>query len=124
MSMLFRKTDVLFVCVMLGAAAFTYKTKHDAEAVLSQVRGLENKIRFEEDTITVLRADWSLLKQPGRLQKLTEIYADELGLVPTEPTQIGDIASIPQRPLTIDGLLEGQLAGQASDPVTTGAVGR
>ena len=42
------------------------------------MRKIEAQIRFEEDTIDLLKADWSLLTQPSRLQKLAEIYQAEL----------------------------------------------
>jgi len=122
MSKLFRKTDALLICVMVAAAAFTYKTKHDAEAMLSEVRRLENQIRFEEDTMTVLRADWSLLTQPSRLQKLAETYKEQLGLGPVETTQIGDLAGLPPRPLTVDQLLQNGIADLDTDPLMTGGI--
>ena len=52
------------------------------------MRKIEREIRFEEDTIDLLKADWSLLTQPSRLQKLAEIYQAELALQPIEPHQI------------------------------------
>lgn len=122
---MFRTTDMVLIGVMVCAAGFTYITKHDAEAELAKVRKLEAAIRFEEETIDVLKADWSLLTQPARLQKLAETYRDELHLVPVEAHQIGDIAELPERPLRIEDLVgEGATAGAATDDVTTGGIGR
>lgn len=117
---MFRKTDVVLIAVMVGAAAFTYTTKHGAEAEYSKLRRLQAAIRFEEETIDVLKADWSLLTQPSRLQKLAEIYHDELHLVPVEAHQIGEISELPERPLSIEELV----AGDGVDGVTTGSVGQ
>jgi hypothetical protein len=37
----FRTSDTVLIAVMVAAAAFTYKTKHDAEDKYSEVRKLE-----------------------------------------------------------------------------------
>lgn len=116
---------MVLVAVMVSAAAFTYVTKHDAEAELGKLRKLEAAIRFEEESIDVLRADWSLLKQPARLQRLSDVYHSELHLVPLEAHQIADIDDLPMPPVRIEDLSNGQLGGMADsgvDAVTTGGV--
>lgn len=117
---MFRKTDVVLIAVMVAAAAFTYTTKHGAEAEYSKLRRLQAAIRFEEETIDVLKADWSLLTQPSRLQKLAETYRDELHLVPVEAHQIGEISELPERMLSIEDIV----AGGGIDDVTTGDIGQ
>ena len=62
---MFRTSDIVLIAVMVAAAAFTYKTKHEAEKWLTENQRLEQQIRFEEDSIDVLKADWSLLTQPA-----------------------------------------------------------
>ena len=101
---MFRTSDIILISVMIGAAAVTYTIKHRAENTLADIRNLDRQIRYEEDTIDLLKADWSLLKQPSRLQTLTETYQDELGLQDLDPNQIGDISEIPERPLGIEDL--------------------
>ncbi len=116
---------MVLIAVMVCAAGFTYTTKHDAEAEYSKLRKLEAAIRFEEETIDVLRADWSLLTQPARLQKLAETYKDELHLVPVEAHQIAKIEELPERPLSIEDIVgEGEIAGRPVDGVTTGGIGQ
>ncbi|PZO78989.1 MAG: hypothetical protein DI629_10695 [Mesorhizobium amorphae] len=96
---MFRTTDMILIAVMVGTAGFTYKTKHDAEAMLHHLRRLEAQIRYEEDTIDLLKADWSLLTQPSRLQKLTETFAADLSLAPVEPRQIVGLDAVPLKPV-------------------------
>lgn len=125
---MFRTSDIILISVMIGAAAVTYTIKHRAENTLAEIRQLDRQIRFEEDTIDLLKADWSLLKQPARLQKLTETYAEELDLQDLDPNQIGEVAEIPQRPLGIEDVIDGNfgdaIAGDMSspDPIETGGV--
>jgi hypothetical protein len=109
---------------MVSAAAFTYKTKHEAENRLDVVRKLEAQIRLEEDTIDLLKADWSLLTQPSRLQKLSEVYQTELNLQPTSARQFVDIGQVPIKPVGIeDATGPGELEANApTDKTTTGGI--
>ena len=122
---MFRTSDIVLIAVMVSAAAFTYKTKHQAEDQLATVRKIEAQIRFEEDSIDLLKADWSLLTQPSRLQKLAEIYETELNLQPVEAHQIVGLDELPSRPVEIQDFSTQRLGGMAegeTDQTTTGAV--
>ncbi|MBX3568426.1 MAG: hypothetical protein KF914_10235 [Rhizobiaceae bacterium] len=123
---MFRTSDMVLIAVMVGAAAFTYKTKQEAEHELATVRKLESSIRFEKDSIDLLQADWSLLTQPARLQKLAEAYQADLQLGPVQPHQFARIAEVPLRPLGINDIigqsLEATLEELTTDQTTTGAV--
>ena len=122
---MFRTTDIVLIAAMVAGAAFTYNTKHQVESQLAEVRKIEAAIRFEQDSMTVLRADWSLLTQPSRLQKLTELYQDQLVLVPLEAHQIVGIDELPARPVNIENLPTPRLGGMAQsevDETVTGGV--
>ncbi|MET0940954.1 MAG: hypothetical protein ABWY13_06280 [Mesorhizobium sp.] len=122
---MFRTSDIVLIAVMVSAAAFTYKTKHEAENRLDAVRRIESQIRLEEDTIILLKADWSLLTQPSRLQKLSEIYHAELSLQPVEAHQIVGLDELPLRPMGIEDLSSERLGGMADngqDPTVTGGI--
>ncbi|WP_173932075.1 hypothetical protein [Chelativorans sp. Marseille-P2723] len=125
---MFRTSDIVLIAVMLSAAAFTYKTKHDAQAMMNRVEALATQIQIEKDRIDVLKADWSLLTQPARLQKLAETYEGELGLKPVEPQQItgqAALGGIPMRPPTLESLIvESAKELIVPDPLMTGGVGR
>jgi hypothetical protein len=115
---LLRTSDMLFVCAVIAAAAFTYKAKHDAEGQLAELRRVQAAIKLERETIDVLKADWSLFTQPARLQRLAETYADDLGLRPLDPSQIGTVAELPPRPLDIELLIEEGVDVTAAMPDT------
>jgi hypothetical protein len=121
----FRTSDIVLIAVMVSAAAFTYKTKHEAEERLAEVRKIEADISYEEDTIDLLKADWSLLTQPSRLQKLSEIYSAQLGLQPVEARQIVGLDELPERPVEIPDVSSQPLGGMAEggqDRIATGDV--
>jgi len=90
-----RTLDIILIVFMTVAAAVTYTIKHRAEDKLAEVHKLEAEIRLEKDTIDLLKADWSLLTQPGRLQQLITAYQTELQLVPTESTQLARPMELP-----------------------------
>jgi hypothetical protein len=127
----FRTTDIVLIAVMVSAAAFTYNTKRKVEDQLAEVHRIEGEIKFEQDSMDLLKADWSLLTQPSRLQKLTDIYQAELQLQPVDASQIGSLEDLPQKPVEIPDLSTQRLGGmadgtdaKAKDRIVTGAVVR
>nr|WP_316655007.1 hypothetical protein [uncultured Gellertiella sp.] len=90
-----RTTDFVLVVVMTVAASVTYTIKHRAELKLAEVRKIESDIRLEKDTIDLLKADWALLAQPNRLDRLIANYQGELQLVPTASTQLARPNELP-----------------------------
>jgi hypothetical protein len=124
----FRTSDIVLIAAMVAAAAFTYKTKHEAEDRQASLRKIEQQIRFEEDSMDLLKADWSLLTQPSRLQKLSQTFQVELGLQPLEARQIVGLDELPSKPLTIEDLSSQHLGGMADsgeaekDRIVTGGV--
>ena len=121
---MFRTSDIVLIAVMVSAAAFTYKIKQDAEDQLAAVRKIESQIRFEEDSIDLLKADWSLLTQPSRLQKLAEAYQADLQLQPVDAHQFARIEELPEKQLEIEDILDQPAIaeGGSTDKIKTGAV--
>jgi hypothetical protein len=78
--------DIILICIMTAAAALTYTIKHRAEMKLEEVHRLESEIKLERDTIELLKADWALVIQPNRLERLVNNYNDDLKLAPTLST--------------------------------------
>ena len=90
-----RSFDLILIGVMTATAVVTYTIKHRADEKLAEVRRLEAEIKLEKDTIDLLKADWALLTQPNRLHRLINVYNAELGLAPTEPTQLAMPKELP-----------------------------
>jgi hypothetical protein len=102
-----RTFDIILIGVMTTAAAVTYTIKHRAELKLEEVHHLEAEIKLEKDTIDLLKADWSLVVQPNRLERLVANYSDELKLQPTLSTSLVDPSELP--------MLRSQLPPSAAD---------
>jgi len=130
-----RTLDIVLIVVMTAAATVTYTIKHQAENKLEEVRRLDAAIKLEENTIDLLRADWALLTQPNRLEKLVTVYQQDLQLAPTASTQLARPEELPMLRAELpppDEVLEimGQAKGKSGKPATktddmaTGSVAR
>jgi hypothetical protein len=97
-----RTIDIIMILVMVSAAAVTYRIKATSEDQLRQVQKLERQIALEEDAIDLLKADWSLLTQPSRVQRLVDAHKEALQLEATESTQVTGLDAVPERGLAED----------------------
>lgn len=121
---MFRTSDIILIAVMVSAAAMTYKIKRDAEVQQVAVYKLQAQIRTEEDQIDLLKADWSLLTQPSRLQRLSENYKDQLGLQTADARQIVRLEELPEKPpLTIEEIMADS-AAPGVDKQKTASIGK
>ena len=126
---MFRTLDVVMIALMTAAATVTYSIKHQAENKLEEVRKLDAEIKLEEDTIDLLKADWALLTQPNRLNRLVKIFENDLKLVPTESTQLARPSELPMPTAELPALPEDKVAktskpASGTDAIQTGSVAR
>ncbi|MDK9696336.1 MAG: hypothetical protein OEL76_08095 [Siculibacillus sp.] len=108
-----RAVNFLLVVLMLAGAAVVYDFKYEAERATTRVAKINRQIEGERDAIATLKAEWSLLNQPRRLQDLVERYHSYLELDPLDPTQIGTLDDIPFKPA---------IKGDAPVPTPKGSV--
>ena len=113
--------NFVLLAAMIVGAGVTYDMKHKAEVAADQVARLQAEIAKEKDALALLRAEWSLLTQPSRLQDVVEKYATHFQLQPFSPKQIATIDEIPLKPLHIDPVGD-ELARMTADPTTTGGI--
>jgi hypothetical protein len=111
-----RTLDVVLIAVMVAAAAFTYRVKHQAEEQVRAIRHLKAEIRLETETIDLLKADWSVLIQPARLQKLIAAYEPQLHLQTIEPTQVATLNDLPDFPKPDDPPVPSAAPGTQTPP--------
>src|SRR5665213_509007 len=90
-SMLRRILNFVLLTAMIIGVAVTYDMKHKAELAADRNARLEADIAKDKDASALLRAEWSLLTQPSRLQAVVQKYADHFQLQPFSPTQIATI---------------------------------
>ena len=95
--MIYRLFNLFVVLAMIGAAVVTYNLKHETEAAATRVSRLHSAIAKERESIAMLKAEWSLLSQPGRLQQLVARYQDYFRLEPFSAAQVATLDEIPLR---------------------------
>jgi cell division protein FtsL len=93
-----RVINVVLLLAMVAAAVVTYSLKHEAERSASRVARLHAAIARERAQIALLKAEWSALSQPSRLQQLVERYQDHFQLEPFSVSQVATLDEIPLRP--------------------------
>jgi len=79
----------------LRGAAYVYKIKFESTQRAEQVAKLRTEIRREHDAIAALRAEWSRLDNPARIQELARRH---LALKPIEQRQFDRLDQLPERP--------------------------
>lgn len=90
-----RIIHVLVIGALVFAAAYVYQIKMDSTARTERVLRLHAQIREQRDAIAVLRAEWTKLDSPLRLQGLAERH---LPLKPINANQYDDLKNLPERP--------------------------
>ena len=90
-----RIIHLLVIGALIFAAAYVYRIKMESTARTERVLRLHAYIREQRDAIAALRAEWSKLDAPLRLQGLAERH---LPLKPVNATQYDSLKNLPDRP--------------------------
>lgn len=122
-----RWLQVMGVVAAAGAAVFVFQVKYRAENVAEHASALQREIDRENENMSLLKAEWSLLIQPARVQELVGRHAEVLKLQPLDPTQITRIENLPMRPkgpapddeAALSAILEG-IDGMPGEPAGPG----
>ena len=85
----------LGIAALVFAAAHVYRIKMESTARTERVLRLHAEVREQRDAIAALRAEWSKLDAPLRLQGLAERH---LSLKPVTATQFDQLKTLPDRP--------------------------
>ncbi|EJF74941.1 cell division protein FtsL [Bartonella birtlesii] len=93
----FRTFDMILVMIMICMAGLTYKVKYDVQKRMSEIRRLEHEIAAAKNTVSLLHAEWAVMIEPSRMQKLAKRYQKELGLEIIQPHQVVEFKDIPVR---------------------------
>ncbi len=92
-----RTLNVVLIGLMLLGAGVVYLMKYDSERAAGRIARLQRNIVEERQQIAGLKAEWSMLNQPRRLQELVEKYHSYLELDRLDPSQVASIDDVPFR---------------------------
>jgi cell division protein FtsL len=90
-----RVLNILVIGALVTAAAYVYQIKFESTRQAERLAKLRTEIRQEQDAIAVLRAEWSKLDTPARIQRLAKRH---LSLAPIGPRQFDTLRNLPERP--------------------------
>lgn len=108
-----RVIGIGLLAIVVGTAAYVYDMKYATGRLNRQAAELTRQIERERDMIAALRAEWSALEQPARLQQLAERHLGHL-----KPFTVAQMAlphEVPDRPLDL-GLFIESLASRTNLP--------
>ena len=90
-----RLVNLVVVVALVFAAMWVYKIKFDSTLQAERVAKLRTEIRIERDNLAALKAEWSKLDNPLRVEGLAKRH---LALQPVDAAQIGYFDRLPVRP--------------------------
>ena len=122
--MMLRLLHMVVLAALFVAAADVYKIKYESTLQAEKVAKLRGEIRREQDTIANLRAEWSKLDRPDRIQELAQRH---LTLKAADIGNYDPLDRLPEQPIPIvpPGLADplGALIETFADPeAITGSV--
>ncbi len=89
-----RFVNICLVLALVALAYVIYQVKYEARALDEEIASLNKEIDSERDSLAVLRAEWSLLNRPERIERLAEKY---LKLGPIQPRQLVTLDNVTDR---------------------------
>jgi hypothetical protein len=93
-----RIIHLIMIAALVLAAADVYKIKFESTRQAERVSKLRGEIRRERDAIAALRAEWSELDAPRRIQAMAQRH---LALKPLEINQYDNLDRLPDKQVEI-----------------------
>lgn len=90
-----RLATILWTLAVVVAGYAMFQVKYEVGRLEDRLTQLNHDIAAARDENRVLNAEWSLLSDPQRLDRLNQTY---LHLTPVGTAQIGSLDHIPFRP--------------------------
>lgn len=88
------KMAVLWLLLAVICGTVLFHTSQSVQEGQAEIAALKRQIGAEEEALKILRAEWSYLNQPARLEKLA---AEHLDLAPLKGSQFATLQDIPAR---------------------------
>ncbi len=95
-----RRGGLFWIAMAIAVAVVAFVIKYEVRGLEDQLTVLEDDLVQSQESIHVLKAEWSYLNRPERLTQLAKRYLD---LEPMAPAQMGLVVDVPYRPDGIPG---------------------
>jgi len=93
--MTLRVLNLVVIGALILAAAYVYRIKFDSTVQAERLAKIRGEVRRARDVVASLRAEWSELDSPARIEGLAKRH---LQLKPIAPTQFDSLDRLPERP--------------------------
>jgi cell division protein FtsL len=90
-----RLSSLLWLGAAGLAATVLFQVKDEVQDLEGELVGVQREIQRDREAIHVLKAEWSYLNRPARIEELARRH---LGFQPLEQTQISLVDYLPARP--------------------------
>jgi hypothetical protein len=89
-----RFLNVLAIAALIGSAVYAYSIKYATLYQAERMAKLQRELQSETDSVAMLRAEWSHVAAPVRVEALADKY---LGGQVMELSQIATLSSLPDK---------------------------
>jgi hypothetical protein len=96
-----RLSTILWLILVSAAGFGMFEVKYAVMDLEDTLAKTNRSIVADQDAIHVLKAEWSYLSQPSRLDELSRRFLD---LAPMRTAQLGQLDSLPMRPAALPPL--------------------
>lgn len=93
---------ILWTLLAVGVGVVLFVVKYEVKDLEHRLAGLNTQIHSNQETIHILRAEWSYLNDPVRLRALSEKH---LGMKPVTPNQVATLDTLPKDGIPATGVL-------------------
>jgi cell division protein FtsL len=99
--MILRVMHAAAIAALIGSAAYVYGVKYRTIYAAEQLVKTRHLIAKEKDAINLLRAEYTHLARPDRIQELAD---HKLGMQPLALWQIATVAELPEAQPRVDSI--------------------
>ncbi|KKC35609.1 hypothetical protein WH87_16310 [Devosia epidermidihirudinis] len=115
-----RNLNIILIFTSILMLSGVYALKFSIEHTASERTALAVLINSQEGDLSLLKADWAVLNQPGHIDPIVQRHQIALAIAPVKQEQFGAFANLPMRPAkpnssAMDSLFESLEAG--IDPI-------
>ena len=108
-----QRSTILFFLLSLLVGFVLFKVKYEVVEVEQKLAKTLEQIKIEEENIHILKAEWSHLNEPQRLQKLAEKFLD---IRPMKITQLAATSQVFEKEDNFENFLpQAQLASMREE---------
>lgn len=97
-----RVLNILLATTCVLALIGVYGLKFQSEGVAGRKIALATEIAEQENRLSLLRADWAYVNEPGYIEPIIARHQDTLGLAVIGARQFRSVDDLPMRPAPLD----------------------